>query len=149
MWSRLINVRNWTELAEAAHYSAKRLATECGVSLRQLERYLSRVAGRTPQRWLTELRQKKSIELLWSGHSIKEVSYQLGYKQASHFSRDFKRFYGVAPSEVLAADSVLRRRAIQRVALRLDLSDFDALPERARAAGMERSNAAGRKHREA
>ena len=129
MWSRLSNVTNWTELAESANYNAKRLADECGVSLRQLERYLSRVAGRTPQRWLSELRQKKSIELLWSGHSIKEVSYQLGYKQSSHFSRDFKRFYGVAPSEVLAADAVLRRRAIRHVALRLELSDFDARPE--------------------
>ena len=118
MWSRLSRITNWTELAEAARYNAKRLAVECGVSLRQLERFLPRITGQTPQRWLNEVRQRKAIELILSGQSIKEVSYHLGYKQSSHFSRDFKRFHGVAPSEMLGTDRSLRRQAIKRVAFR-------------------------------
>jgi AraC-like DNA-binding protein len=118
MWSRLSLVTNWTELAEVAGYSAKRLAGECGVSLRQLERFFPRVTGMTPQRWLNVLRQKKAVELIASGKSIKEVSYVLGYKQSSHFSRDFKRFYGVAPSEFLATDLSSCRHEIKRVAMR-------------------------------
>ena len=118
MWSRLSRITNWTELAEAANYSAKRLAVECGVSSRQLERFLPKVTGQTPQRWLNEVRQRKAIELILSGQSIKEVSYHLGYKQSSHFSRDFKRFHGVAPTKILAADPATCRREIRRVAMR-------------------------------
>jgi AraC-like DNA-binding protein len=104
MSSRLRRVTNWAELAEESSYSAKILADRCGVSLRQLERYIPRVAGKTPQRWLNELRQQKAMELIASGQSVKEVSFRLGYKQSSHFSREFKRFHGVAPSELPAPD---------------------------------------------
>ena len=42
MSSRLRRVTNWAELAEESSYSAKILADRCGVSLRQLERYIDR-----------------------------------------------------------------------------------------------------------
>jgi AraC-like DNA-binding protein len=104
MASRLIRVTNWEELAEEAGYNAKKLAERCGVSRRQLERYFPRVTGKTPQQWLNYLRQQKALELIASGQSVKEVSFRLGYKQSSHFSREFKRFHGVAPSELPAPD---------------------------------------------
>ena len=47
---------------------------------------------------------KKAFELIASGLSVKEASFRLGYKQLSHLSREFKRFHGVAPSELPAAD---------------------------------------------
>src|SRR5881296_300705 len=106
MSSRLARFTNWPQLAGEANYNAKKLAERCGVSLRQLERFLPQATGKTPQRWLNELRQQKAFELIASGHSVKEVSFRLGYKQSSHFSREFKRFHGVAPSELLVADFV-------------------------------------------
>ena len=104
MASRLIRVHNWEELAEEAGYNAKKLAERCGISLRQLERFIPRATGKPPQQWLNYLRQQKAVELIASGLSVKEASFQLGYKQLSHFSREFKRFHGVAPSELPAAD---------------------------------------------
>ena len=91
-------------MAEEAGYNAKQLAKRCGVSLRQLERFFPKATGKTPQQWLNYLRQQKAFELLTSGQSVKEVSIRLSYKQSSHFSREFKRFHGVPPSELLAAD---------------------------------------------
>ena len=73
-------------------------------SLRQLERFIPQATGKTPQQWLNDLRQQKASGLIASGQSVKEVSNHLGYKQSSHFSREFKRFHGVPPSELLAAD---------------------------------------------
>jgi AraC-like DNA-binding protein len=37
---------------------------------------------------------------LMAGHRVKEVAIDLGYKQVSHFSRDFKSAYGVPPSNI-------------------------------------------------
>jgi len=104
MASRLIRITNWEGLAEEASYNAKKLAERCGISLRQLERFIPQATGKTPQQWLNYLRQQKASELIASGQSVKEVSIRLGYKQASHFSREFKRFHGVPPSELLAAE---------------------------------------------
>ena len=104
MPSRLIRVTNWEGLAEEAGYNAKKLAERCGVSLRQLERFIPTATGKTPQQWLNYLRQQKAFELIASGQSVKEVSFLLGYKQTSHFSREFKRYHGVAPSELPAAE---------------------------------------------
>jgi len=104
MASRLTRITNWEGLAEEASYNAKKLAARCGVSRRQLERFMPQATGKTPQQWLNDLRQQKAFELIASGQSVKEVSIRLGYKQASHFSRDFKRFHGVPPSELPVAD---------------------------------------------
>ena len=104
MRSRLSRVSNWEELAEEAGYNAKKLAERCGVSRRQLERFFPITTGKTPQQWLNYLRQQKAYELIASGQSAKEVAIRLGYKQPSHFSREFKRFHGVPPSELLAVD---------------------------------------------
>src|ERR1051325_11434071 len=101
MPSRLARVTDWEGLAEQAAYNAKDLAERCGVSLRQLERFFPPVMGLPPQRWLNALRQQKAFELIASGRSVKEVSICLGYKQSSHFSRQFKQFHGVPPSKIL------------------------------------------------
>jgi len=71
-----------------------------------------------PQRWLNDLRQQKALELLTGGQSIKQVAYSLGYKQSSHFTRQFKQFHGLAPSEFLDADFSSGRSEITQVALR-------------------------------
>ena len=103
MRSRLSRVSNWEGLAEEAGYNVKKLAERCGVSRRQLERFFPSATGKTPQQWLNYLRQQKAFQLIASSQSVKEVSIRLGYKQSSHFSREFKRFHGVPPSELLAA----------------------------------------------
>jgi AraC-like DNA-binding protein len=98
MNTRLRQAENWQSLAEVANYSAAALARNCGVSLRQLQRFILQTQGKTAQRWLNELRLRKALTLIQTGNSVKQVAYELNYKQRSHFSREFKRFYGVPPS---------------------------------------------------
>ena len=125
MASRLTRVTNWEELAERADYNAKNLAGACGVSLRQLERFFPQAMGLPPQRWLNALRQQKAFALLVSGQSVKEVSICLGYKQSSHFSRQFKQFHGVPPSKILARIFLPCRPEIKPVAARQEMSPVD------------------------
>ncbi len=98
MTSRLDRVEEWLNLARPARYSARQLATLCHVSLRQLERYFKGSFGHPPQEWLNEVRFQEAEKLLTSGVSVKQVARRLGFKQASHFSRAFKRRTGLPPS---------------------------------------------------
>src|ERR1041384_3878592 len=98
MSSRLDRIRDWSELARQARFSPRHLASVCRVSLRQLERYYNDSFGQTPQEWLNEARFREAKKLLLKGLSVKEVSFKLGFKQASHFSRSFKQRTGQPPS---------------------------------------------------
>lgn len=72
-------------------------AEAAGTSVRTLERHLG-VHSLTYKRLIASLRFNKAKELL--GHrdlSVTEISRQLGYKHASHFSRAFRRMAGQTP----------------------------------------------------
>jgi AraC-like DNA-binding protein len=100
----------WLEFAEASGFRAANLAAEIGVSQRQLERYVKRQFGRSPQRWLTELRMSKALLLIECMDSVKEVAYSLGFKQVSHFCREFKKFHGLTCGQYATCLSVAHRR---------------------------------------
>ncbi len=55
----------------------------------------------TPEQWLIELRLKDASVMLKKVKSVRSVQEKLGFKYASHFSREFKRYHGKPPSEVL------------------------------------------------
>jgi len=58
------------------------------------------VTGVPPARYLKSLRMQQAATLLTSTFlSVKEVVRRVGGTDESHFVRDFKRIYGVTPSE--------------------------------------------------
>lgn len=96
-------VHDWDGLATEAGYRPGRLAALCQISLRTLERHFQKHYGLSVGEWLKERRMNDAYQQIQSGSSVKEAAFGLGYKQLSHFSRDFKRKYGVAPSFLLPA----------------------------------------------
>lgn len=68
--------------------------------------YISKIfkseTGDAPIRHLINIRLEKAMELLQSGFagSIQEVAVQVGYEDAYHFSKLFKKRYGIPPSQV-------------------------------------------------
>ena len=58
---------------------------------------------------MRELRLGKAYETLTQGKSVKEAAYDHGYKQVSHFSREFKNHFGVSPSFLLTRNSPTER----------------------------------------
>ena len=90
--------QRWETLAKTANYKANELAVLCGVSLRTLQRHFSKNYQVKISEWLRAMRLRQAYSQLTSGLSVKEVAFDLGYKQLSHFSRDFKGYYGVNPS---------------------------------------------------
>lgn len=77
------------------------VASEVGLSERQLERrFLSRV-GVTPQRYVSLRRFERAVELSKTTPTLAEAAHAAGYADQSHFNREFRRYTQRAPSEVL------------------------------------------------
>jgi len=64
-----------------------------------LERVFQRQLDCAPQRWLNEQRILAARQMLQDGNPVKKVAFDLGFKQSSHFCRQFKSFTGNTPSQ--------------------------------------------------
>lgn len=112
MRSRLNRIQDWVVLVKRAEYEPRRLAQLCEISLRQLERFTRDRFGQTLKHWVRSLRLTEAEVLLRNGTSAKSTAIELGYKQLSHFSRDFKKHAGLAPA-AFATEAFLGSRAIR------------------------------------
>ncbi|MEO3416116.1 helix-turn-helix domain-containing protein [Roseovarius sp. CAU 1744] len=72
-----------------------------GISARSLNRLFS-AEGTTPMRWLWQTRLEGAHrEILRNRHtSITNIAFDFGFSDPSHFSKAFKRTFGVAPSSL-------------------------------------------------
>jgi AraC family transcriptional regulator, dual regulator of chb operon len=82
-----------------ARYNARKFAKILGVSTRQLQRNFNHYLKRSPQDWLNEQRIAAARQMLLSGESVKRVAFELGFKQVSHFCRQFKAYNHMTPSQ--------------------------------------------------
>jgi AraC-like DNA-binding protein len=89
----------WKSLAAQASYEPGRLAQMAEISLRQLERYFAKDFMATPKAWLREQRMQSACTLLSEVQSVKDAAYTLCFRHPSHFCREFKRYYGITPSQ--------------------------------------------------
>jgi AraC family transcriptional regulator len=112
--SRLARISDWSLLAKKAQYNARELAALCHVSLRQLERYYKQSFDQSPQTWLNAARLKEAQEFLLQGLTVKETAYSVGFKQPSHFCREFKRHAGTTPNGFVLRKSRVRPRNVVR-----------------------------------
>jgi AraC-like DNA-binding protein len=96
------NLKHWLELAHKSAYKAQLLSKELNISTRHLRRCTMQLFGCSPQHWLNEQRLILAERLLKETRLVKIVSSDLGFKQVSHFSREFKLRYGLSPTAFLA-----------------------------------------------
>lgn len=55
----------------------------------------------TPKQYILQLRMKRAESLLDNSFlSVKEIAADVGFADRSHFSREFKRYWGMTPSEI-------------------------------------------------
>lgn len=94
-------INDWKGLAATARYDVNELAKLCQRSVRQLQRDFRRQFACAPQTWLNEERLKAARSLLLSGQPIKTVAWELGFKQSSHFCRQFKTYHKLTPSQFI------------------------------------------------
>lgn len=84
----------------AAPADSRPLAALCrgaGVSVRTVERLFLKEVGLDFGAWRRQARLTRAVELLAKGLPVKEVSFQIGYRQPSAFVESFKRCFGMTP----------------------------------------------------
>jgi AraC-like DNA-binding protein len=67
---------------------------------------------------LNEQRLVQAAKLLKRFRSVKTVAFRLGFKQVSHFSREFKLQYGISPTDFLVWSSGQRNLQLQQKQVR-------------------------------
>lgn len=76
------------------------VARELGVSYSTLRRLFRQHAGMSLKQFQTDVRIRRACELLRnSDKSVKAIAAYLGYNSAFHFSSQFRKATGLAPSE--------------------------------------------------
>jgi len=81
-------------------HSLSSLAAHVYMSPFHFARVFRTLVGRPPHRYLLERRLLHAAELLRGGLSVTEACFQSGFNNLSHFSRQFRRYFGVHPSHV-------------------------------------------------
>ncbi len=76
------------------------LAHEYGMSVSKLTRSFRQVYGTSLHAYVIEARLQKGASLLThEGISVREAAEKLGYAKSSQFSADFRKRFGILPSE--------------------------------------------------
>lgn len=80
--------------------SVQQLAQHVNISRTQLYLNIKRLTDHTPSSFVLSIKMKEAKKLmLTTGMTSSEISYKLGYCNPNHFSRQFKEYYNVSPSE--------------------------------------------------
>lgn len=76
------------------------LARRLGLSLRQLERLFEIEAGSTPLAVYRDVRMRHAAWLLsHTRRSVTDIAQHAGFADCAHFSREFRRVFGLSPSQ--------------------------------------------------
>lgn len=84
------------------------IADAVGLSTRQLERLFAKYLGTSPKKYYLGLRLEKARNLLTQTEmSLTEICVACGFKAPSHFSKTYRKAYGVAPSRDTGGSNLL------------------------------------------
>ena len=82
------------------HYNADLLARDVAMSRASLYKKLQTMLGITPTDFIRNVRLKRAAQLLASTQlSINEIADRVGFVTPRNFSTQFKKMFGVTPSE--------------------------------------------------
>jgi two-component system response regulator YesN len=82
----------------------ERVAEAVRLSIWYLCHLFKSETNQTPARYLKAIRMQQARKLLEESlFSVKEVMNKVGMRDQSHFAKDFKRVYGLTPSQFRAA----------------------------------------------
>lgn len=96
----ILQVQQWLEEHYAEKFRFEDVASQHGMSIRNFMRRFQNATGDKPLHYLQRLRIETARNLLGTTRrSIKSVSYDVGYDDASFFARLFRQHTGVSPNE--------------------------------------------------
>jgi AraC-like DNA-binding protein len=99
---RILETMRYIRENHVQKLSVDTLARKAGMSPSHFAHRFSSVARISPMRFLREVRLERARSLLFeNGSRANEVANHVGFESAAHFTREFKRRFGVPPSHYL------------------------------------------------
>jgi AraC-like DNA-binding protein len=81
--------------------SLTRLCQESGSSASQIERDFARLLHMSPRQYQQKVRIERALPMLAVGHPIAAVAHDCGFTDHSAFTRRFRHFLGISPSDFI------------------------------------------------
>ncbi|MBQ4335896.1 MAG: helix-turn-helix transcriptional regulator [Lentisphaeria bacterium] len=82
-----------------SNFSIRELAQQFGYSPNYVQRCFRKVFNVTPREMLLECRMRAAVRFMQKKqYRIKELAAMCGFQDVHHFSKTFRRYYGVSPS---------------------------------------------------
>ena len=79
------------------------LAAEASMSAPTFHRIFKKITGSSPLQHIKAIRLQRARDLLViEKQAVGQVAQQVGYDSAAHFSREFKKYFGVSPKHARA-----------------------------------------------
>jgi two-component system response regulator YesN len=87
-----------------SHYNEKLLLEEMAnhvyMSASHFSVLFKQHMGKSFSDYILDIRMEKAKQLLEKGYPVNEAAERVGYQDMRHFSKTFKKYYGVNPSEI-------------------------------------------------
>lgn len=97
---QVLQIQHWLEAHFAKKFRFEDLARDHGMSIRNFMRRFQAATGDKPLHYLQRLRIETAKGLLSSSaKSVKTISYEVGYDDASFFARLFRQHTGASPNQ--------------------------------------------------
>jgi AraC-like DNA-binding protein len=99
-FSRIARVLRYIHADYAKPISMEELAKKAGMSVAAFHNYFKVVTSSSPLQYIKRVRlDQAKLLMAHEGYNASTASQAVGYESASQFSREFKRVYGMTPSE--------------------------------------------------
>ncbi len=97
-WQTYLRCRQHIERHYLEIFTIHEAASKCFIDQAYLSRLFKRFTDETPLQLLTRLKMSRAADLLSNRNLlVKQVAEELGFADPYHFSRVFKRVYGIPP----------------------------------------------------
>ena len=96
----IASLLNYLHMNYSQKLSVASLARRTGYSESRISHLFTEVAGKSPMRYLNDIRLKASCEMLSATDlSISEIASACGFEDPLYYSRRFRKRYGMSPTE--------------------------------------------------
>ena len=98
--STLVKLTGYIEENYTIPVSLEDLSDTFGLSKQYIMRLFRQQLGTTVSRYVNTVKLRKSLDLLrFTGLSVGEIAYSLGYSSSYYFCRLFKQYFNITPTE--------------------------------------------------
>ena len=103
------------------NYTINELSKAVGTNEQYLKKYFKQYVGKTIMNYVLETKMLYAKKLITTGDvRIADVARMTGYKHATHFSMNFKKFFGILPTSLRYSLFLLQSSAVE-------LAELDSL----------------------